>query len=426
MEAVFKTAIDAIFTIDDRGIVEQMNPAAERLFGYDASEVLGKNISMLMPMPYRKEHDGYINRYIETRQPRIIGIGREVTGLRKDGSQMPLRLAVSETMLDDRRIFTGILHDLTDMKQAEAEIRKLNEDLEIQNDRLEHKVNQRTEELSEAVNRLLSLNQQLEREAEERKAAEMALRKSEEELRNALKKEKQLNELKSRFVSMASHEFRTPLSTVLSSADLAEAYTGGDDDQQAKRSKHYQRIKSAVGTLTNILNDFLSLSKLEEDKVQTQSVKFTLKDFCNEVVDETIGLLKPGQKIHQMHDNCDEEILLDKQLLKNIIYNLISNACKYSDVGKPIFCRLRVADDTLHIEVEDQGIGIPEEDQPHMFERFFRANNVENIQGTGLGLNIVKRYLDLLGGDISFRSKPSQGTIFRIKIPLDQTKIESA
>ena len=421
LEAIFRTAIDAIFTIDERGVVEQMNPAAEKLFGYDASEVLGNNISMLMPNPYQHEHDGYLKRYIETRQPRIIGIGREVIGLRKDGSQMPLRLAVSETMLGDRRIFTGILHDLTNMKEAEAEIRKLNEDLERQNDRLEHKVNQRTEELSEAVNRLLSLNQQLEREAEERRAAEVALRKSEAELLNALKKEKQLNELKSRFVSMASHEFRTPLSTVLSSADLAEAYTGGEESQQAKRSRHLQRIKTAVGTLTSILNDFLSLSKLEEDKVQSQAVTFTLKHFCDEVVDEMHGLMKPGQTIIQEHENCEAEVCLDKQILKNIIYNLVSNACKYSDAGKPIVCRLRVDEMMLHVEVEDQGIGIPEEDQPHMFERFYRANNVENIQGTGLGLNIVKRYLDLLGGDISFTSKPSQGTVFRINIPFTQS-----
>ncbi|MCF8247022.1 MAG: PAS domain-containing sensor histidine kinase [Saprospiraceae bacterium] len=423
LEAIFKTAIDAIFTIDERGIVEQMNPAAEQLFGYDASEVLGNNISMLMPNPYRHQHDGYLNRYIETRQPRIIGIGREVIGLRKDGTEMPLRLAVSETMLDDRRVFTGILHDLSAMKEAEAEIRKLNEDLESQNDRLELKVNQRTEELSEAVNRLLSVNQQLVREAEERRAAEAALRKSEEELRNALKKEKQLNELKSRFVSMASHEFRTPLSTVLSSADLAEAYTGGEEHQQ-KRSRHLQRIKTAVGTLTSILNDFLSLSKLEENMVQTQAVNFKLKAFCDEVEDEMQGLLKPGQHIIQEHENCNAKVFLDKQILKNIIYNLISNASKYSNQGKPIFCRLRVIDEVLYIEVEDQGIGIPEEDQPYMFQRFFRANNVENIQGTGLGLNIVKRYLNLLGGDISFSSKPSHGSVFSVNIPLNKSKIE--
>ncbi len=422
LEAIFNAAIDAIFTIDEHGIVERMNPAAEQLFGYKASEVMGNNISMLMTMPDRQNHNNYINRYIETRQPRIIGIGREVMGRRKNGTEMPLRLAVSETMLEDRRIFTGILHDLTAMKEAEAEIRKLNQDLELQNDRLELKVNQRTEELSEAVNRLLSLNQQLVREAEERRAAETALRKSEDELRKALKKEKQLNELKSRFVSMASHEFRTPLSTVLSSADLAEAYTGGEEHQE-KRSKHLTRIKTAVGTLTSILNDFLSLSKLEENMVQTQAVKFKLKEFCDEVEDEMQGLLKPGQHIIQEHENCDAQVFLDKQILKNIIYNLVSNASKYSDKGKPIFCRLRVVDKVLFIEIEDKGIGIPEEDQPYMFQRFFRANNVENIQGTGLGLNIVKRYLNLLGGDISFISKPSYGSVFSVNIPLTKSKL---
>lgn len=420
LEAIFKTAIDAIFTINERGIVESMNPAAEKLFGYDATEVLGNNISMLMPMPYRREHDGYIHRYIETREPHIIGVGREVTGLRKDGSEFPLRLAVSETVLNGRRIFTGIIHDLTAMKIAQNEINKLNEDLERQNERLELKVAQRTEELSEAINRLLSLNQQLRLEAEERRAAEAALRKSEEELLKALEKEKQLNELKSRFVSMASHEFRTPLSTVLSSADLAESYTGGTEHQE-KRSRHLKRIKSAVGTLTGILNDFLSLSKLEENKVQAQAVAFKLQEFCEEAVDEMLGLLKPGQEVKMEHVNCDEEVFLDKKILKNIVYNLVSNASKYSDAGKSIYCRMRVADQCLYLEVEDQGIGIPEEDQPHLFERFFRAHNVENIQGTGLGLNIVRRYLNLLGGSISFKSKPGHGTVFMINIPLTQS-----
>ncbi len=417
LKAIFNTAIDAIFTINERGVVESMNPAAEKLFGYEASEVLGNNISMLMPSPYKENHDGYINRYVETKQPRIIGIGREVIGRRKDGIEIPIRLAVSETSVDGRRVFMGIIQDLTAVKLAQEEIRKLNEDLERQNDRLEQKVIKRTEELTEAVNRLLSLNQELQQEAEERRAAEEALRKKEVELIKALEKEKHLNELKSRFVSMASHEFRTPLSTVLSSADLAESYTGGEEHQE-KRAKHLNRIKNAVTTLTAILNDFLSLSKLEEDKVQTQAVHFRLTEFCAEAVDEVQGLLKPGQHIVQTHEHCDEDVFLDKKILKNVIYNLVSNASKYSDAGKPIHCRLSVQDKLLHLEVEDQGIGIPEEDQPHLFERFFRAHNVENIQGTGLGLNIVKRYLNLLNGDISFESKPGKGTVFRISIPL--------
>ncbi len=417
LNAIFNTAIDAIFTIDERGIVESMNPAAEKLFGYQASEVLGNNISMLMTSTDRSSHDGYIRRYIETREPRIIGIGREVTGRRKDGVELPIRLAVSETNVEGRRVFTGIIHDLTAVKLAQEEIRKLNVELELQNDRLEQKVVQRTEELSDAVNRLLSLNQELHQEAEERRAAEEALRKKEVELLKALEKEKQLNELKSRFVSMASHEFRTPLSTVLSSADLAESYSGGEEHQE-KRAKHLKRIKNAVTTLTAILNDFLSLSKLEEGKVQTQAVYFRLTEFCTEAEDEVQGLLKQGQHIVQEHDHCDEEVFLDKKILKSIVYNLISNASKYSEAGKPIHCRIRVSDQQLLLEVEDQGIGIPEEEQPHLFERFFRAHNVENIQGTGLGLNIVKRYLNLLNGSISFESKPGKGTIFRISIPL--------
>lgn len=203
LQNIIETAIDGIITIDERGVVETINPAAAKLFGYEPEEVLGNNVNMLMPSPDRENHDGYISRYKSTGEARIIGIGREVTGRRKDGSTFPMRLAVSEIRLKGRRIFTGFIHDLTDVKEAEEKIRKLNEELE-------EKVVQRTEELASVVNKLLNTNRQLQHEVQERKVAEEALRQSEQETRKALEKEKELSELKSRFVSMASHEFRTP------------------------------------------------------------------------------------------------------------------------------------------------------------------------------------------------------------------------
>lgn len=408
--AVFKTAIDAIITINEKGIVEMINPSAEKLFGYSAEEVLGKNITLLMPSPHREEHDSYISRYLETRQPKIIGIGREVNGQRKDGSLFPARLAVSESVIKGRTIFTGIIHDLTPMKEAERKIRLLNEQLEM-------KVEQRTRELETVVNRLLESNQQLTYEIEERRIIEAALQASEKELKTALEKEKELNALKSRFVTMASHEFRTPLSAILSSADLIEAYT--KDSPEDKRMKHVGRIKSAVNSLTNILNDFLSLSKLEENMVKVQPVSFSLRDFCHEFLDEMKGLLKPGQQLVHPAGIPEKEIVLDKKVLKNILYNLVSNAIKYSGEGKEIQCHISLVNHHLTIRITDFGIGIPEEDQPHLFTRFFRAHNAENIQGTGLGLNIVKRYLDLLDGEITYTSKQGEGTTFSVSIPLE-------
>lgn len=394
LQGIIDTAIDGIITIDDRGLVESVNKSAAIQFGYSPNEIIGNNIKMLMPEPYHSEHDGYLHRYNTTKEPRIIGTGREVIGQRKDKTQFPFRLAVSEVILNDRVIFTGIIHDLTDVKDAEHNLIKLNE-------KLEEKVEERTNELEEAVNKLLKTNKKLEL--------------SENELNLALAKEKELNELKSRFVSMASHEFRTPLSTIMSSASLISKYK--DESHNDKRQKHVNRIKSAVTNLTGILNDFLSLSKIEEGKVQVSNGDINIQDLCDLVVDEVKGLLKNNQMIEQDHES---KIVIhsDKRILKNVLFNLISNAIKYSNPEGVITCKLRTHQNNLIIDIKDQGIGIPENEQKYMFERFFRASNVETIQGTGLGLNIVKRYVELLGGEISFKSKLGVGTTFTIIIPL--------
>jgi two-component system, LuxR family, sensor kinase FixL len=412
LNAIFEAALDGIITIDERGIMEVINPAAAIMFGYESDELIGKNVSMLMPDMHARQHDQYLQNYLQTGHKRIIGIGREVEGRRKNGTLFPLRLSVSEVKTEGRSLFTGTLHDLTLAKEAEDRIIRLNAELE-------QRVDQRTEELAGAVNQLLNINKKLEHEIQERRAVEAALRHSEQELRRAYEKEKELSELKSRFVTMASHEFRTPLSAILSSADLIEAYLR--EDQQPKRVKHTARIKSAVANLIGILNDFLSLSKLEEGKVGVQPVRFLLSEFCTETLDDLNGLLKPGQQIHHNMPPDDLHLFLDKKVLKNIFFNLLSNAIKYSDAGKPIDCDIRLDNEMLYITVTDQGIGIPLEEQQHIFTRFFRAHNAENIQGTGLGLNIVKRYVELLRGSINFESDLGKGTTFRLAIPLAQT-----
>ena len=410
LKAVIDTVIDGILTIDERGIVESINPAAAKLFGYNEEEVIGNNINMLMPAPYREEHDGYIKNYLQTNKPHIIGIGREVKGKRKDGSVFPLRLAVSEVLLDKKRIFTGIVHDLSDVKKAKSKIQSLNAQLEL-------KVTERTEKLANVVNQLLSTNEQLEKEIKERKEVEEALLKSEAELKELLEKEKELSELKSRFVSMASHEFRTPLSTILSSIELVEAYK--KVEQQPKREKHISRIKATVNHLTAILNDFLSLSRLEEGHIQAEPEIFVFKIFCEDLIDEFRGELKPEQQLLHNGIGDDQKVLIDKKCLKHILFNLLSNATKYSHEGAIIYCNTELDEDSLKITIRDEGIGIPIGDQKHLFTRFFRAHNVENIKGTGLGLHIVRRYVELLKGKIRFESAEGKGTIFNIEIPLE-------
>jgi len=406
LEAIIDTAIDGIITIDASGIVERMNPAAADLFEYKPSEVIGRNIKMLMPSPYKAEHDHYIQRYQETKVPHIIGTGREVRGLTKQGKEFPFRLAVSEVILNDRVIYTGIIHDLSSVHEANAKIVELNKVLE-------QKVVKRTYELEDTVNRLLSTNKTLEREVTERKLAEQKLQSSEQELIQALEKEKELNELKSRFVSMASHEFRTPLTSVLSSAALIGRYT--TESQQPNREKHIERIKASVANLTGILNDFLSLSKLEEGKFEVNLTELNVSDLCAVIIEDTKSLLKSDQKIHHSIHGEARPLRVDERVLKNILFNLISNAIKYSD--GVIECGFYFEDDHCLIKISDKGIGIPEADQKYLFSRFFRAGNATNIQGTGLGLHIVKRYVDMLDGDISFVSEQEVGTTFTVKIP---------
>lgn len=406
LDAIIQTAVDGIITISGRGIIESVNPATCKLFGYEVPEMLGQNIAMLMPMPHSHAHDGYLHNYLTTGHKKIIGIGREVLGKKKDGTTFPFWLAVSEVNLGGKRLFTGIVHDMTEQKKAEAELLVLNQELE-------GRIAERTERLSDVVNKLLATNQQLYHEIQERKAAEQSLLLLQVELQQALKKEQDLGLLKTRFVSMASHEFRTPLSTILSSASLMEQYT--QTEQQDKRHRHYVKIKNSVEMLTMLLNDFLSISRLEEGKVELHLEKINFHTFCQEVIEEMTGLLKKGQRIVTNHKDDGLVVEMDKKLLKLILINLISNASKYSDEGETIVCETKLDGQFFTINIIDKGMGIPEEDQPHMFDRFFRASNAMNIKGTGLGLHIVKRYAEMMNGELTFESELSKGSIFTVK-----------
>jgi len=388
LKAIIDNAIDGIITIDDRGIVESINPAACKLFQCAGADVIGKNISVLMPPPDRDQHDEYIHRYQRTGVPHIIGKGREVKGLRKDGTVFPFRLGVTEVQMMGRKIYTGFIHDLSREKEAEEALKNYAA-------HLEELVEERTHSLKETVT---------------------ALQQAKEEVSLSLEKEKELGQLKSRFVSMASHEFRTPLSAIQLSASLIDKYALPFDNPNI--AKHVSKIKNAVGNLTTILNDFLSLEKLEAGKVEPSFDSFDLVKLSEEITEEMQMIAKQNQNIIYQHTGTTSMVKLDQNLLKNCVINLMSNSIKYSGENTFIEFNTEITNQACIITVKDNGIGIPETDHKHMFEAFFRAHNTGNIPGTGLGLNIVARYTDLMNGTVDFKSSVNNGTIFTISFPI--------
>ncbi len=245
-----------------------------------------------------------------------------------------------------------------------------------------------------------------------RNSLEEKVKERTKELAESLEREKQLNIMKSAFVSMASHEFRTPLSTILSSVSLAEKYP--ESHQQDKREKHFGRIKSAVHNLINILNGFLSIEQMEQGKIETETENFDLPVLLQDIADEMEGMKKRGQEICLTYHGSPQ-VRLDRKIIRNVLFNLLSNAIKYSD--KNIDLLAETSDKQVILTVKDRGIGIPNEDQKGIFTHFFRASNAGAVQGTGLGLSIVKHYVALLAGTLTFESKEGIGTTFVITVP---------
>ncbi len=241
------------------------------------------------------------------------------------------------------------------------------------------------------------------------------MKRTEQELIRALQTEQELNDLKSRFMSMASHEFRTPLSAILSSAILIGKQN--EPGRESKRERYVKQIKNNVRNLVVILDDFLSLSKLEEGEISCQPIDFDLRELLRSVLEEMETNLKVGQHFVEDCQPVSHQLRQDPKLTRHILVNLLSNAIKYSAENTAIEIVLGREGKHLMLSVRDEGMGIPENEQGQIFNRFFRARNAENIQGTGLGLNIVKQYTELMGGTIEFSSKLGEGSLFVLKLP---------
>lgn len=493
-QLLFQNIKEGIIIVDSHGDIVKVNSKLEEMFGYGKDELLGKKLDVLVPMEKRDQHKHHHKGFIDAPTSRSMGIGMSLKGVRKDKSLVNVEISLSYFDQGGERYSIGLVSDITKRIETEAEIHKLNRDLE-------KKVQQRTKELRESqkIYQLIARNfpegtinvfdenmnyvfvegeelysmgitsekligtnyldrlpkkvhadikTNLERVFNgESVSFQVTLKKNHYQINSvplwsedkveqilvvernvtlqtnlnnqmleALEKEKSLNELKTRFVSMASHEFRTPLSAILSSSDLLEKYIEKQD--LSKTGKHLDRIKKSVHNLIDILSDFLSIDEMESDKVQYNPKPNNIREFFEKEVNNLEILLKNEQFIKLDFELSKENFLFDPKILLYVVNNLISNAIKYSSEGDPIEIKVYDRQNTLNFYVRDFGIGIPEEDQKNLFERFFRAQNAENIQGTGLGLYIVQRYVRIMHGSMRFESEENNGTTFFVELKI--------
>jgi PAS domain S-box-containing protein len=401
-EALFNNPVIGILLTNQNGEIININSFAENQFGYKPKELIGKSIELLIPQKQPGKYKN--NRHVLHYPPSsLIEKAQDIHGHRKDGSSFLVNVSLSQYTLEGNYYSMAFIVDITNQKDEKAlAIQKkkresLNKEVMQVNLALEKKVEDRTLILHEALQKL---------------------EKTMIELKEANEREKELGKLKSQLVTMASHEFRSPLSTILTSIDLIKKYNSQADEEN--RNRHILKIQQAVKDLTYIMDNFLSLGKLEEGSVKVSFESIAKQDLINhleEIKTEMILASRKEQRIELSSYLQQNVFNVDRKLLRNIMLNLISNAIKYSPERSTI--NIHCSDETgvLQISVRDEGIGISVEEQEHLFERFFRAGNALNIQGTGLGLHIIRRYLDLMGGDIRLTSKLNEGTLITIYIP---------
>lgn len=357
---------EGIILVNKAQEVVATNSAAEEMFGYDKNELIGKSLDCIIPKRYHHKHGSHFSSFMKKSEKRKMGHGRDLSGLRKNGEEFPVEAGLNPFTLYGQSYVMALVTDITERKNY-----TLN---------LEQTVKERTKQLTDA-----------------------------------LEKEKELNELKTRFLSLVSHEFKTPLSSILTSVTLLSKYK--ESAQQEKRDKHVNTIKSKVKQLDTILNDFLSVERLELGKVKYTIEAFPLSRVINEVVYDANMLLKTGQQI-RYPDNVDEVVVtFDEKTLALALSNLLQNAIKYSPEETTIRIIFTITDHNYIIHVVDEGIGIPKKQQKHIFDRYFRAENALLNQGTGIGLNISKQHLENLGSTLSFESQENVGSTFTIQIP---------
>ena len=389
--AILKSVVDGIISIDERGTILFINPAAERTFGYRPNEVVGRNVSLLMPEPYRSEHDGHLARYLDTGEAHIIGIGREVEGRRKDGSTFPLDLAVSRLPEEGRTLFIGIVRDVTERKRTK-------EALQRAHDELEARVEERTRELTVEI--------------AERWRIEAALRAAKEAAETA-------NRAKTEFLAAMSHELRTPLNAILGFSEVLKI--SPDFSLGEKQDEYLDIIMQSGGHLLELINDILDVSAIEAGKLQLNdeyvdvaklaeaSVQLVRARAAEAKVGLSTSLPETGLRLHS-----------DERRMKQILLNLLSNAVKFTPEGGDVSLDVHLADDgSMVFSVSDTGIGMDKAGLAKAMTMFGQVDGSlsRQYEGAGLGLPLTQRMVEAHGGTLEIESKPDLGTTAVVRIP---------
>jgi PAS domain S-box-containing protein len=375
-----------------------MNPVAEALTCWKQEEVLGSNLSRVFQTINEITREVVESPVaLALREGATVGLENHTLLITKDGTEIPIDDSAAPIRNEDGSIIGAVLvfHDVTEQQQIKAILQKTNEEL--------------AERVAESITQLKTVNEQLRAEIDRRQQLES-------EMLLALEKERELNELKSRIVATISHEYRTPLTTILSSTELLEQY--GSNWTEDRKRKHFQRIQASVKYLTDLVNDVLFINEAEVGSLKFEPAPLNIEQVTRELVEE-FQLEDAGKHIITLE--CQEtstNALLDKNLLQSMLRNLLSNAIQYSPEGSQVRLELIFEESEVIFRISDQGIGIPSSDQVQLFNAFFRGSNVGTIPGVGLGLVIVKETVDLHRGEIVVNSEVGVGTTFTVTLPL--------
>jgi PAS domain S-box-containing protein len=403
-DILFEVIPEGAIIVDEKQIIIASNSSVEHMFDYKKDQLINQSTTILIPLRYQEKYQKHFRYFLENNRINKKTNGVSLYGITKNKKEFPVEISLNPFNLNNKTYAIALIIDVSIRKETEKKI-------EMINSLLERQINKRTIELNNTIHQLKQVNLNYKDEIVKRVEAE-------NKIKDALKKEKELNELKTKFLSLVSHEFKTPLSGILTSTMLLNKYHL--TSQQNKRDKHIKTIDNKVHYLNNILNDFLSIERLDSSNTNYKFTTFNLSKIISEVVYNANMLLKPGQKISIPKNITDYILHHDEMILELILSNLIYNAIKYSPEHTEIIIKVNKRKETIIFKIIDQGIGIPENDQKFIFSRYFRAENVLNTQGTGIGLNIVKEHLENLGGSISFTSKEHKGSTFTVKIPLNK------